>query len=82
MVRQMTMTKKAAKDLAVAYSAFNAAMRDPCDRLGHKIWGRSLLRAQEAAGLQLHNPDVINAIIKSVLREEAAKQTFIDGTDG
>jgi len=62
----INMTKKAraaARTLAVAYDAFNAAKKDNDDN-AIRVWGNMLIDAQRETGIELYQESIIRYQIK------------------
>lgn len=60
----LTITPEAARDLAIAYSAFNTAI-DNNDDSGIAVWGEMLLAAQQDTGVELHGTASLTVCVKA-----------------
>lgn len=62
-----TITRDAAKALAVAYQAYHEAHSGPNGPKRDnsiRVWGRLLLEAQEETGITMHDPSLLRRTIR------------------
>jgi hypothetical protein len=76
----------AARQLAVAYNAYNDAIRGPkdingktaTDHLGVIVWGESLRIAQTETGIELHDMEILEA---RITRARAVRQSVKEAVE-